>query len=1175
MAAQATVSLVVDESGTVAGLTRFQQRAMASFKGPRAEALALNEQIARLAVSIDGLAASGKKAGDAQAAGHDKANAHALTNLDTVRLLRDDLGVRIPRAMEKLISQTAAFQAIASTAFSAFALVGVLELVGTIGGKIGDWAHYLMGDTKALQDFRKELVAANDEARVNTPNSFVAMKSLADYNKEIADLERRQKAVHTPFVSAIAETLTSHTDIRSGEQDVERNAFTGDDEAILQKDYAERKQLQMNDSQRRKQINADDLKQQREISEIGLENIRKVEQARKNAHAAIFDRVHGTNDVTPDLAPDQGKREDALIDQKAAAERLALETETQREIRRMRAETAAIGLKGEKEINAQGAAEIAGLSTKDAAYGAKKLEIERQTAAKIEALRKDAADKTHDMNEQAVLAGLTGNARVLEEERHSNYETNRLASESLITEEDAQNRRADAHIIADAQIRKSLEDYAKAERQMRDSLDVSGSKGYNHIGAENTRMQDDALDRYKKQVDGMDETDERRTQAYATYQADLRAIAAKTENDIKDLHQRNLDETANLEDQAASVRSGAQKEGLFGLFAQEQDQTRRITAEYEKRERHLQESLKDGVLSHQEAAQQQAALDDLRNAQMEEQQRGLRDKLASSIEQGFKDPFGSIQNEMKHEMATIIADWIMQLSVFKRFFGSSMSGTLSGGQGGGQSQAPGGLLGALMQRHGTSHAARQGTSSDVSPASEHAAAVSSVSSIGGVTGPSGTIEQALIAPGVSSTNTGSGISTSDTVGVGGVVGSSMLSGASSIADTGLSLARAMHAARGLRAGGGSAADALNSGANQTRISNSYATADNGEDGGFAGYLTGDSDPTTSNPFGSDLSGTQDVNSAAASQVQTANQDIAAAGVDNGLSTGMTVAGAAMGAYGGAKGVISSFESGKASGILTGAESGAELGGSIGMLAGPLGAAIGAGVGALGGAAVGLVGWATGEGGRIGGAKYFKDTMRPEMEQVETTYMSGGGGDALSAISQLNSTSAQGYLYLAKQFGYDAAAWVKTAYIDKERNKVTSDINRLALGGRDYTARSAAEFHDGGVITGFGDWGTSSNEGMIHALLDETVMNRQASVTHGPVLGAMNSGASPAEIAGMYLERSAAAGGAAAATQYHQHDHTLNAIDAASFEQFLKRRGGMDAIARATTKRNTQQGGDSD
>jgi hypothetical protein len=296
----------------------------------------------------------------------------------------------------------------------------------------------------------------------------------------------------------------------------------------------------------------------------------------------------------------------------------------------------------------------------------------------------------------------------------------------------------------------------------------------------------------------------------------------------------------------------------------------------------------------------------------------------------------------------------------------------------------------------------------------------------------------------------------------------------------------------------------------------------------------------------------------------------------GLNAAGSLVGAGVGAYSGFQGVLSGFEAGSAGGVLSATMGGAQLGGAIGSLAGPLGTAIGAGIGAVAGAAIGLVGDITGEGNRLGAASYYKQTMLPQFEKAAADYFSGASGSSEVALGQVDSIAQTGDRAIAAKFGGTAASWVRSQYTDKEEAVVTREINQLAAGGHDYIKASAVQFHTGGFIGGFGDLGTSSDEGFIHAMLGEAVVNPVAASTHGAAISAMNSGASESDIAGMYLRNSSASGAGAASSGGDTHHHwNVQTMDAHSFKQFLNERGGMDAIVSANTKRNSLYNGEAD
>lgn len=129
-----------------------------------------------------------------------------------------------------------------------------------------------------------------------------------------------------------------------------------------------------------------------------------------------------------------------------------------------------------------------------------------------------------------------------------------------------------------------------------------------------------------------------------------------------------------------------------------------------------------------------------------------------------------------------------------------------------------------------------------------------------------------------------------------------------------------------------------------------------------------------------------------------------------------------------------------------------------------------------------------------------------------------------------------------KYGLDAANWVNNNYMKKEVALVDAKLTNLAKGGSEYTGLSAAQFHTGGSITGFGDLGTSANEGFIHAMLGETVMNPGAAAAHAPYLSAMNGGAGASDMAAMYLQAAGKGSSPAAASSggdTHFHVHTLD------------------------------------
>jgi hypothetical protein len=159
----------------------------------------------------------------------------------------------------------------------------------------------------------------------------------------------------------------------------------------------------------------------------------------------------------------------------------------------------------------------------------------------------------------------------------------------------------------------------------------------------------------------------------------------------------------------------------------------------------------------------------------------------------------------------------------------------------------------------------------------------------------------------------------------------------------------------------------------------------------------------------------------------------------------------------------------------------------------------------------------------------------------------------------------------QHYGQDAANWVKSQYMDKELAYVITTITNRAKGGSGYLGASAAEFHTGGYIDGFGSLSTSSNEGYIHAMMGESVVNQQATSLHAPVINAMNSGASQSDVASMYLSggKSNSAPSMGSGGDTHFHVHTL---DTKTMTGWL-RGGGARMISKAQNDMAGQYAGD--
>jgi hypothetical protein len=212
--------------------------------------------------------------------------------------------------------------------------------------------------------------------------------------------------------------------------------------------------------------------------------------------------------------------------------------------------------------------------------------------------------------------------------------------------------------------------------------------------------------------------------------------------------------------------------------------------------------------------------------------------------------------------------------------------------------------------------------------------------------------------------------------------------------------------------------------------------------------------------------------------------------------GSEIMGVGAGAFTAGTGIYNAYQnSDPVSGVIGGGVGGAEIGASVG---GPIGAVIGG----LAGAIAGGIAGALGDKGRGHAQDLDTNTIQPALKKDLQDYEAGRAGYNTLAgelnqmmISAQTSTTTMG----------SGARSYYTQNIVPEINAVLTALQRQEIGGRSAITMSAAQFHSGGMIGGFGDLATSDTEGFIHAMQNEFVVNPIASAAHAPLLSAINAG----------------------------------------------------------------------
>jgi len=1148
------IVIKVDNAQAVAGLGKVQEvatRIGKDFSGLKDLANVTDAEFSKLGVSSGNVATGFEGVGNsARGMGQ-----HITTSLDGVRLMSQEFGFRLPRALESMLARIPSVTAAIGGMMGAFAGIAVVEVFARMAeGATRLWEKYISLDA-AAKEYSKT-VEARDESRFMDTHSIEATRdrikeataAMVGFHEEA---EKQQgswwEALQNGDWMGVAQGVFMAAEGR-GNEDKSLKA-RGQVEDLKWKSPEEQSHLDRMAIEAK--YNADALLGRQKI------NVELAKTLKLDEEAAALRRKQDGYAAVAHPSDETSRAEDLAARQKASGSLKDLDRgETDHRIQ-MQNEATNSGLQGDALLLAKKEQSIAELDKKlkETAITQRTYDLEKaalETKLDNEELDRMMTiyDATQKARREASISGLKGADRIYGEQ---NVGIENINTDTKLSPDEAATKRQALAAETNQKLMALEDEYSEHVKQDIDSRTEASLKGFSKVAAEEQKLIDASNKAFTFGGSNVPQSvqDEMGKKRDAD-QASIHAQAAQQNIEIEqEIHQKTL----QMATEEAQAERRVKSNGLMGWVGDNNRALAEIQVATVAARKKIDEAEADPKLSkaaYADYEQQKVLLDQKANAQIQQANAEMAHQIAGVLQGAFDDPVHYIQNMMKKMMFNIMADWMAQSKLFSGTFGRNLGG------GGGTAHGSGsGMLGAIT---------------------------------GGASASNGTIAQASTAPGYSGTVSGGG-------GFGGAIASS-----GTIAHMGMSSAAAASAGSSgvlpsieapMQMPSGSGAGSTTGGGTA-----GHATAAPGYSGtamgsaGMSGSLQtmgsiaqmGMSTAAALNAGKTPASAGTNAGTSAAPDPwsdpkQMSSSDPSSPGFNPPSGSGLSsVAGglltAGVGAYTGTRGMIGAFEQGNATGILNGASSGMGMGASIGMLAGPAGAAIGAGIGAVGGALVGGIGLATGEGGNLGATNYFKTQMRPQMEAAASSYGAGGGGDALSGISQVNQIADSGFNAMSSRYGMSSADWVKAAYIDKERAYLETQINGMASGGRDYMSRSAAQFHEGGDITNFGGLSLGGNEGFIKALLGEKVTNQSASAIHGSAIDMMNDGASPSDMADHYLKSTGGAPSQSAqASTGDTHNWNVNAIDASSFEKFLTHGGGMTAVARATNRYQSQYAGD--
>lgn len=637
MASSVQIELILDPSGAVSGVRAFETQ----LKGMGTTAKAAGDQVQR-AFAPPPLRWTQVHRDI------DEVGKHALTSLDNVRLLRDDLGIRIPRSMEKAIASSKVLSAaIKGIGFGLLAF-GAIEIGFSVAKGAYDGLHKLWEEhlslTKAAQDYELEVQKTREEAFGNTDSIEdttlridVATEAVKRYREE-ADKAASQPGISWRSVIPLGGAVWESFHQQSTAHDLMGKAVGSQRQLDILNRETETKQYH---DERERSIEWEHAKDdelvgqkkidasQQEAAERAFEKRRfgvDMQKANSVESYGADGKIIPANPIDPNAGASEESDANGIARRKAQAETFLLQKRQSEELTHMRQQALEAGLRGTALYEAQEAAAIADLKFKDmdstAARNAIHLRFHNEEMKRLE----DQQRETRKIQDETKLGGLTGIAHV---QMQGQARVNEVVSDPALDPVERDKRVAAIEGQTAAEVAaKQLEWTQKVDEVVAQSQDKQVS-GFARIRAEADKTKGDLQRQFDEAHANMDLAKPGQQGIYDTDVAQLgrglSSIDRGSDYQQAQLAQRNAQETEQIEGEAQRKSMSALKQ-----------ETAAINSEYKDRVRKYQEQLNQQEISQDDFNRRVAAAAEERNAEMVEASNAAREKMAGQFDSLFK-----------------------------------------------------------------------------------------------------------------------------------------------------------------------------------------------------------------------------------------------------------------------------------------------------------------------------------------------------------------------------------------------------------------------------------------------------------------------------------------------------------------------------------------------------------
>jgi hypothetical protein len=639
------------------------------------------EVIAQLERNLTQVGAAGASSGQKVAQGMDNIGRHSLTALDNVRLLRDDIGIRIPRSMEKAIASSQAMMTAINAVGSGLLAIGTID----IGIRIVEGLKHVYDNYLSLTSAAKKY---NEEVEKSKLEDFGNTRSIEDTRLRIDEAKKSMNAFN-----AAAKEFAGGESFWERSWSFMRTMATNPTAAIANQFIAGNFAGTAIQSQEQLgKLTPREVEQQHQQNLLQIEKNHALDaelrgrlkitaelekQKQLNAENRRYD-IQMSKTLGNPVAADSGASDERLKNQiaegKAQAETYNLQREQAHDLMRLRAEATQASLHGSALYKAQEEAAIEELKFKDedsvAFRNAVHQKFHTEEMKRLEEQRRE----TERIGREAATAGLTGIAKMQAEGANRVADLN--ADLNLDPAERAK-RIEYAHQATNQEVLSAQEDFRRKIDSLADESAQHQISGFARIHAEEKRQLDALYEDFKRTYGQLNPDSAEYKQGQMQLFRGQQAIHGGAYQQEVDLARRNEQETEQIEMQAR-IRS----------LSAEKQKTAAIEAEYEERLRKYQEQLQQQEISEQDFNRRVVAAQRERDAEMVEEARQAREKLAGQLSGFFRNPMEALKN-IGDKMAGEAAAAVIQ----------RIHGRLPGAGRGPQSTGLGGIFDRIAGAH--------------------------------------------------------------------------------------------------------------------------------------------------------------------------------------------------------------------------------------------------------------------------------------------------------------------------------------------------------------------------------------------------------------------------------------------------------------------------------------------